>query len=166
MTTATSTWTLTQFVGNTNKPNSNIEFRVFGRAEIWEQAARENHLTDISTLPDDWDGCGAVAVSYEAIAHSRIFLDALNINDNLPDLILPNAAGTVLFEWEELLGSAHLEIGKSTFGFYTSPKIGESIMLGGPIEVLDAKQIRDALATIFPSINSFSLAIGDNRMGI
>ena len=164
MSTATANWTLTYFDTDEIWPRIG-EWPVVSRTAIWEHAAQEDHLAEIALLADDWDGCGALAVSNEAIAHARTFLDSLSVTDSSPNTIVPTAAGTLLFEWETSFGSAHLEIGKSTFGFYTSPVVGESIMIGGQIGVLNAEQIRVALATIFPETDTFSLAISDNSMG-
>lgn len=129
------------------------------RIELWETAAREGNLSEIAALPADWDGCGAEPVSQQAIGHARTVLASLSVADAAPDQIVPSAAGTVLFDWETDFGIAHLEIGRSTFGFYAAPKIGRPIMLGGEIGGLHVEYICSALATIEPTVTKSSLAL-------
>lgn len=137
----------------------------FTQPELWESAAREDNLSMIAALPDDWDGCGSASVSRQAIIHSRAILSTLSAAGSAPDQILPSPAGTVLFDWETDFGTAHLELGKSTFGFYTSPTVGRPIMNGGEIDDLDVDHIRAALATIEPTVNQLSLAVRVNPLG-
>ena len=133
--------------------------------DFWEHAAREDELTEIARLPDNWDGCGATAVTDDAIAHAQALLAALDATGDAPDLISPSPAGTVLFEWESSLGTAHLEIGRSTFGFYTSPTMGNAMLYGGGIGGLNAKKIRVAVTTILPRSTTSALGLSGRAVG-
>ncbi len=130
------------------------------RIEVWEQAALRHQLREISELDEDWDGSGAVAVSFTAIQHAEAVLNELLPRGVIPGFVMPTTAGTVAFEWESVLGTAHLEIGNSTFGFYTAPVTGDSLMHGGSIEVMDAEQIAQSLRTILGSGVAHSVASG------
>jgi hypothetical protein len=64
--------------------------------DFWEHAAREDELTEIARLPDNWDGCGAMAVTDEAIAHAQVLLVALDAAGDAPDLISPSTVGNAI----------------------------------------------------------------------
>lgn len=151
---------------NDNRPKFDGALQVVRRSAFWDEAARAAQLNEIASLRNDWDGSGAIAVSDDAIGKAQSILNSFSTTGNSPDFILPGSAGTVLFEWEKPLGTAHLEIGKSTFGFYTSPNVGEPLMYGGPFEVMNASNIQDAIATITPNSKRSSLAFSDNSLGL
>ena len=115
---------------------------------MWQDAERRRQLESIRKLRDGWDGADAASVSAETIVHCEALLTQLSTLGLEPDFITPTPAGTVDFEWERFLGRASLEIGEGNFGFYTSPRIGHPIMLGGLIEDMDAEEIDHALQTI------------------
>lgn len=134
--------------------------------ENWDRAAQTNQLREIAQLRDDWDGCGAAAIEARAVAHAEWILGLLDGKGCRPDFVLPSAAGTIVLEWDAPLGGAHLELGKSTFGFYTSPMAGESIMRSGSIEVLNAEEISFALATIVSNTIAHSVESRNRSLGI
>lgn len=111
----------------------------------WHSASVWDQLNALSRLTDGWDGYGAAAIDARAIAHARSVLSCLEI---LPDHLLPSVSGTLLLEWEGMLGRASLEIGRDTFSFYTSPTVGYPILLGGTVRELDVGDINFALATV------------------
>ncbi len=123
----------------------------------WGDAAQERQLEALGALEENWDGYGAAHIKAETLKNARWFLKFVS-QSRRPDFIVPNPAGTVIFEWETPFGEAQLELGKSTFGFYTSPNAGSPIMLGGPIEVLNAHEIRSALAGILSSTIAHAVA--------
>jgi hypothetical protein len=134
-------------------------------SELWRDAAQEQVLRDIGCLRDDWDGSGASHIDALAISNAKALLYAFRTMDNQPDFIFPNPAGTVEFEWEGPFGTANLEIGNTTFGFYTAPIVGESIMAGGSFEVVDADEIGFALETIHSSAVARSVANFNQPLG-
>lgn len=134
--------------------------------ETWADAAREVVLMRIAELKDGWDGGRARGVDRPAISNSRRLLDALHLLGSPPDRIFPSASGTVEFEWQRQSGSAHLEIGNSTFGFYTEPPAGEPIMDGGSVEVLDASKVSEAVATLETGRGSHSVQDWAGPLGV
>lgn len=135
------------------------------RTDVWGEAAQSSLLDEMSGLAPDWDGGGASPISGAATVNARTLLHAFWSIGYAPDYILPNAAGTIQFEWDAQFGSAHLEIGNASFGFYTDPGAGESFLRDGPFEVMDVEEIASALATIDPRPVGESLARWDNALG-
>jgi hypothetical protein len=116
--------------------------------ETWKEMAQDILLNEIAQLRDGWDGGSAYGFASIAISNASTVLAQFRLFGSPPDLIFPSSAGTIEFEWRRGFGSAHLEIGNSTFGFYTEPNVGEPIMDGGSVGVLNVEQIKNALATI------------------
>ncbi len=125
---------------------------------LWPLAAQKDLITQIAELPDDWDGYGAIAVASAAISNSRTMLGFLASSGNQPNFISPSSGGTIEFDWETTFGSACMEIGNSTYSFYTDPFTGHSAMCGGQIEELDAETILLALSRITASAIPHSVA--------
>lgn len=140
-------------------------YRSRNTQDIWSRKAREDLLNTISQLRENWDGYGAIAIEEPAITNAQRFLARFEELGFSPQFIFPSSAGTINFEWESVFGSAHMEIGNSTFGFYTSPVAGESIMDGGLFEGLNANKIGFALAGINSSHNAHSVASGNSDFG-
>lgn len=134
--------------------------------ETWQEMAQELLIRQIAELRDGWDGGSAHGVASRAIANASATLASLRLLNCPPDLISPSSSGTVEFEWQRGLGSAHLELGNSTFGFYTEPSVGEPIMEGGSVEVLNVEKIRDALATVEASPAAPSVADWNRSLGV
>jgi len=135
----------------------------FVRQETWYAYSLVDQLMQISRLTDGWDGYGAAGIDFKAVAHARNILPLLHAS---PDHILPGVAGTVLVEWERSLGRASLEIGQDTFSFYTSPTVGDPILLGGTIQGLDVGDINFALATITGNVVPQSLESRNWHVGV
>jgi hypothetical protein len=131
--------------------------RLFSETDAWADAAQEQILRDISALPNDWDASGASSISPIAISNARSILQQLQSLNCAPDYIIPTSSGTLQFDWERQLGTAHLEIGNTTFGFYTAPGAGESILDDGLFEALNAEEIRFAVASIDAGSAALSL---------
>jgi hypothetical protein len=136
------------------------------QADLWREAVRDAQITQIASLPDDWDGSGAAAVDALTIAHARSLLAQLLLRSAEPDFIAPTNAGTITFEWERPLGEAHLEIGRDNFGFYTAPRQAAPVLLSGSVEELDGGEIFFALAAITSGLIPHSLADRDVALGI
>lgn len=118
---------------------STIDTTASPAAELLDQ------LDEIGKLMDDWDGYGAARVGEEAIVQARGVLPGLTI---LPDAVLPSVAGTLLMEWEAVFGTASLELGRDSFSFYTSPAMGDAILLGGGMREFNVEDINFAVATV------------------
>jgi hypothetical protein len=129
----------------------------------WADASLSDQLSAISKLAANWDGYGAEPIEPTAIASARKLLERLTPT---PDVIMPSTAGTVVIEWETTLGRANLELGRQTFSFYTSPRLGEPTFLSGDAREEDAEEINYALAAIAATSNYGSVSSNDWRSGI
>jgi hypothetical protein len=136
------------------------------QADVWREAVRDAQITEIASLPDDWNGSGAAAVDALTITHARSLLAQLSLRSAEPDFIAPTTAGTIAFEWERPLGEAYLELGRDNFGFYTAPRQADPVMYSGSIEELDGGEIFFALAAITSGLVPHSLADRDVALGI
>ncbi|WP_027793370.1 hypothetical protein [Paraburkholderia acidipaludis] len=130
---------------------------------MWYEASLDEQLSDVKALGEDWDGHGAASIDVAIVNNAKSLLMLLR---NPPDYLLPSVSGTILIEWEGLLGRASLEIGIDTFGFYTAPKVGKSIFLGGSIRGLELGDIDFAVSTIVGSAVPHSLESIDWTLGI
>lgn len=133
------------------------------RRVTWYDASLEEQLSRISELGDNWDGYGAASVDGRIIESTRSIMDMLDIP---PDVLIPNASGTVTLEWESPLGRASLEVGIDTFGFYTAPNAGTSIFLGGSIRGLEVGDINFAVSTIAGEVIPYAMESGDWDLGV
>ena len=129
----------------------------------WHTAALTDQLRELSTLVDGWDGYGAAGIEARAVTHAENVLPLLDV---APDHLLPSSAGTILIEWETMLGRASLELGRDTFSFYTSPAVGDPILLGGTVQGLDVGDINFALATVAGKIGSAFLEGSNRRVSV
>jgi hypothetical protein len=135
------------------------------RTIVWQRAAQEKLIREIAELEDGWDGHSGTAINQRVIYNARFLLGVFTARALGPDFILPSTSGTVTFEWERDGGSAVLEIGKSTYGFYTTPASGKAILIDGLFEAFDGEQLWKAVASISEksvpqSVADFDLAAG------
>jgi len=124
----------------------------------WRLPFLKNSLAAIAALEPNWDGLDAIPVSKEAVEHGNSILLSLSDLGVEPGTIRPSSAGTLVFEWDLPAGEAQLEIGRSTFGFFTDPHVGEPVLCDGPIEALNFNEIASALSTLAATIAPLSLA--------
>jgi len=87
-------------------------------------------IEQVAFTEPNWDGYGALPISVETKDN------ALNAIQNLlrvaptPE-ISPNPNGTLSFEWESAEGKAHMEIGRTQYSFYVSPRVGVPVLFEG-----------------------------------
>lgn len=107
----------------------------------------------LATLQDNWDGYGAIRIDGDTIKNTKAALASILRAAPAPE-IAPNPNGTISLEWETQRGTAHLEIGKTRFGFYLKP-VGEqgSVFDGDPRGALDGLGAVIA-AVLFPPVKS------------
>ena len=94
----------------------------------------DRQLIDIGRLPQDWDGYGAAAVDPFIIRIAREWLGVASQTALVLPEISPNTNGTISFEWENVYGRAHLEIGIESFSFYLAPTAGLSYHIRGDLQ--------------------------------
>lgn len=85
------------------------------------------HLTQLSTLPANWDGYGAEPISPQVIQHIRNLLTLLPkayITPLTPDNLTPTVYGTVVIDWyldDEDEAVISLDIWADSANFYVQP---------------------------------------------
>jgi hypothetical protein len=139
-------------------PAANYQVQTFAEFE----AARES-IEQLAFPEANWDGYGALPISLEAKSNALTALYALEKTAPAP-AVIPNANGTLSFEWETELGVSHLEIGRTRYSFYVRPNIGRTILvdgsasqinrlLGSFVDLLYSRPSQPATANISPSSN-------------
>ena len=115
-----------------------------------ESAIAERILTEIGSLPPDWDGYGALPMVASTVDNARGALFSLLLMVPLPD-ITPNPNGTISFEWETNRIIAALEIGATRFSFFLRPRAGRPAYAAGDAALISQHGIGQMIATyLFP----------------
>nr|MBV6629731.1 hypothetical protein [Oceanococcus sp. HetDA_MAG_MS8] len=81
---------------------------------LFEQEQLRRNLQELGSLPDDWDGEGAVAISPSIVARAWSLLSSELLGGPSPELT-PNSNGTITLEWNHAHKFLHLEIGERDF---------------------------------------------------
>jgi hypothetical protein len=114
-----------------------------------EAALQAQIIDDIATLPENWDGHGAAAISPEASSHARQLLYLLTSLSFLPPPdITPTPSGTIGFTWESASLEAFIEIGRKRCSGYVRTSTRPPILVEGSAGQID-DQIIGASVSIF-----------------
>jgi hypothetical protein len=99
----------------------------------------------------NWDGYGALPISIEAKDNALTAIRNILPVAPTPE-ISPNPNGTLSFQWESVEGKAHMEIGRTQYSFYVSPRIGVPILFEGSVD--DVSRIHGSLVAslLFPPV--------------
>lgn len=106
----------------------------------------KNRVSEIDNLPDNWDGCNAVAPYPQVIKNSYKFIDALlslGISNIDSEDIYPMPYGSIVFEVNNNKGMVSIEIGKHSIGFFTDFVEHENLFSNG--EETDFRSIPENL---------------------
>lgn len=97
----------------------------------------------------NWDGYGALPISVETKTNALSAIRSILPVAPTPE-INPNPNGTLSFEWESREGKAHMEIGRTRYSFYVSPRVGIPILFEGSAD--DVNRIHGTLVAslLFP----------------
>jgi hypothetical protein len=87
-------------------------------------------IEQVAFTEPNWDGYGALPISVETKDNALNALQNLLRVAPTPD-ISPNPNGTLSFEWESGEGKAHMEIGRTQYSFYVSPRVGTPVLFEG-----------------------------------
>ena len=110
-------------------------------------------VEEISVMPENWDGYGAMQFSAETKDNALLALDIILAVAPMPD-ITPNPNGTISFEWESSYGVGHLEIGRTKYSFYIKPASGNPMFSDGLANQISS-EIGDWVSSLlFPSQHS------------
>ena len=122
------------------------------RTHFSEIELAKEMLDQFSSLPENWDGYGALPISPSTIDNVKRALDVVCRAAPIPEFT-PNPNGTLSCEWESPEGHAHLEIGMTRFSFYVSPKAGASIPGDGQAIDVSSQIGTYVAALLFPNRN-------------
>jgi len=103
----------------------------------YELSAAEAKIAEIASLPEGWDGYGAIRIGKETLQNAKNAINELHSFAPSPD-ITPNTNGTISLEWESDEGYGHLEIGRTKFSFYIKPVAGQPIFADGDADNIGA----------------------------
>jgi hypothetical protein len=117
------------------------------RAEI---KAAKDKVEEIASMPENWDGYGAIQISSETKRNAQTALEDILRHAPVPD-ITPNPNGTVSFEWETAQGIGHLEIGRTKFSFYIKPCSGTPLLADGDVNQITDDFGRMVAIWLFPA---------------
>lgn len=103
-------------------------------------------IKQVAYAEPNWDGYGASPISTEAKENALRAIKSLLPVAPTPE-ISPNPNGTLSFEWETEEGRAHMEIGRTLYSFYVSPRVGPPVLFEGLAE--DVNSIHGNLVASF-----------------
>ncbi|MGO9930433.1 MAG: hypothetical protein ACLPV8_01245 [Steroidobacteraceae bacterium] len=134
----------------------------FASSHVADRDAAFNSIQSMSSLEDNWDGYGAVGIPAETISL------ALGIIVSLPDHVpapevSANPNGTISFEWENEVGRAHLEIGRTKYSLYFRPMARGTLYQDGLVAEID-DSMRNLLDEMFPLVSPQDYTISDIRL--
>ena len=109
-------------------------------------------VEEISVMPENWDGYGAMQFSAETKDNALLALDIILAVAPMPD-ITPNPNGTISFEWESSYGVGHLEIGRTKYSFYIKPASGNPMFSDGFANQISSEIGNWVSSLLFPSQN-------------
>lgn len=98
-------------------------------------------IRQMESLKDNWDGSGAVPILEETSKLATGFLSSLPTHVPAPD-VAANPNGTISLEWENDLGRAHLEIGRTKYSLYFRRYEGGSLFRDGHVNEIDDSKER------------------------
>jgi len=97
---------------------------------VFELEAAKANIKEISQLPENWDGYGALPIQEKTMRNALSAADQLLTWAPIPD-IAPNPNGTISMEWESETGIAFFEVGQTKYSFFIDPKDGSPIFADG-----------------------------------
>jgi len=135
-------------------PNSILKAMGFqiGGAMWAEVAEAKERLREYASMPENWDGYGALRISEETTKNSIAAVEGILRQAPVPD-ISPNPNGTISLEWESTWGVAHLEIGRTKFSFYVKSGSGNPYFADGLADQIPADIGQLISRMLFPPQN-------------
>ena len=107
-------------------------------------------VLEYGQMPENWDGYGAASIGAETITNALSVLDIVLRSTPVPDIV-PNANGTLSFEWETVDGFAHLEIGNTRFAFYLKHRSAQPVCTDGRTDLFPANLIGSLISAMLYS---------------
>jgi hypothetical protein len=114
--------------------------------------ARET-IEQVAFKEPNWDGYGALPISVEAKRNAIGAIESILAVAPTPE-ISPNPNGTLSFEWGTGEGTAHMEIGRTRYSFYVSPRVGVPILYEGSVDEVNRIHGSLVASLLFPPTNS------------
>jgi len=129
---------------------------------IIERQTALNAIGSIASLAENWDGYGSASVGGDIIQTASTFLSALASHIPTPE-VYANPHGTISMEWENDLGRAHLEFGRTTFSLYFRPSQGPTLYRDGAVNEIDQSK-RKILGSMYALDTSQDYTINQIHM--
>lgn len=115
----------------------------------WIEAKEaSNQVNGFAAMGPDWDGYGAEQIAAEVARNAIRAFEVLAPFVPLPDFS-PNANGTISLEWDNDIGFAHLEVGKTRFSLYAKNVSNSRLSCSGDLGQLDMELGRRLAELIF-----------------
>jgi hypothetical protein len=105
-------------------------------AALYEQVYAS--LKELSQLPENWDGYGALQVGDQALRNAKTFVNSIALYSSGFDApgVAPNPNGTLSLEWERDGQEAYLEIGNTrASGYCRFPRLPTTYIQGSAEDV-------------------------------
>jgi hypothetical protein len=134
--------------------NERNTFPASPATRVEEAKTATRTVQELASLEDDWDGCGAVAISDQARANAERFASIIgDAPFNLPTPeVTPNPAGTISFEWDSPHGEAYFEIGDTDYSAFIKSKVQPTIYRQGRVDEIDQRTFASIHSALAPSV--------------
>lgn len=111
----------------------------------------KSKILEFTSLPNDWDGYGAVPLLKEIGVTATTFVTMLSSSyiDYISD-IFPNPNGTLTIDWENQHGEKlSLEIGLKNYSFFVKYLNKQPNFVNGEDIIMDRESVTEALSELF-----------------
>lgn len=115
---------------------------------VLERQAAINVVNAAATLPENWDGFGAASIPEQISNVASGFISSLPVHVPAPE-VTANSNGTISLEWENDLGRAHLEIGRTKYSLYFRRSEGQALYRDGVVNEIDQSK-KKLLGSMYP----------------
>jgi hypothetical protein len=123
------------------------------QALLYEYPAAMEAIRQASFPDGNWDGFGALPIAAETKQNAILAINNILCVAPLPE-INPNPSGTLSFQWTTNEGTAHMEIGRTRYSFYVSPRIGDPILFEGDVNSIHQLHGGLVASLLFPPPSS------------
>jgi hypothetical protein len=121
----------------------------FPGALLYEYPIALEAIEQASFAEPNWDGFGALPISGETKQNAKGAIERIISVAPTPE-INPNPNGTLSFQWGSNEGTAHMEIGRTRYSFYVSPRVGQPILFEGEVSSIQRLHGGLVASVLFP----------------
>lgn len=109
----------------------------------------------LAAMDANWDGYGALKINERTARNAKTALSLMLSYIGSPDII-PNANGTLSFEWTSPRGEAHLEIGMNRFSAYVKAIGNPAVPIEGQATAVPAALAEIIADALFPRFSTIA----------